>query len=735
MKVNRIPRVSVILILCLFSIGSVHAQGDETNVFYMAKNQQIIWWSFSDGENSLYKHIASQANALLDQRTNEVSRIETLAGWQKRQDYVKKTLKDIVGPFPGKTPLNAKIAGTIDKQNYSVEHIILESQPGFYLTSSLFIPKNLQGKAPAILHCSGHAAEAYRSEVYQHEILNLVNKGFIVYAIDPVGQGERLGYYQPETGTSVIAKATHEHSYVGAQAFTTGFCLAGYMVWDGIRALDYLLEREEVDADRIGITGRSGGGLQTALIAAIDERIHVAAPECFITNLKMVIQAIGPQDAEQNQHGFIEKGLDHADLLSVRAPKPGLMVTTINDFFSIQGARETAEEVAGVYRAYDAEGNFQMVEDQGIHESTELNREAKYAFFQKHLRNPGSAADLNVELLSMDELQVTSTGQVSTALNSESVYTLNKKRVDKLHEILQDKRENNELEHSQLKEIVQGLSGYRDFQTPPDHVFTGRILREDYTIDKYFIEGEGDYPIPFLLIRSDNASNKIIIYLHPDGKSYALENDGELMALIQNGYTVVVPDMLGTGELGPGIYKGDSYINGISYNLLFGSFILNRSITGIRAGDINRLVSWVEKELKPEDIYGFSRDQAGPDLLHAALFNPKIKRVALLNPYTSYRAINAEEIYNSNYVHSLVPAALTGYDLPDIAASLSPRKILIYNPLNGKGEAQSNEIIVEDLAIIKNGYEQHGASDKVTIDIDAAKNNKLLSDILLNWAK
>lgn len=449
----------------------------------------------------------------------------------------------------------------------------------------------------------------------------------------------------------------------------------------------------------------------------------------------MVIQTIGPQDAEQNQHGFIKKGLDHADLLSVRAPKPGLMVTKINDFFSIQGARETADEVANVYRAYGAEGNFSMVEDLDIHASTKMNREAKYAFFQKHLRNPGSASDLNVELLSMDELQVTSTGQVSTALNSESVYTLNKKKVDKLHGILQNKRENKELNHPQLKKIVRKLSGYEDFQAPPDHVFTGRILREDYTIDKYFIEGEGDYPIPFLMIRSDNASDKIIIYLHPDGKSYALENDVELMALIQNGYTVVVPDMLGTGELGPGIYKGDSYINGISYNLLFGSFLLNRSITGIRAGDINRLVSWVEKELKPEDIYGFSRDQAGPDLLHAALFNPKIKGVTLLNPYTSYRAINAEKIYNSDYVYRLVPAALNGYDLPDIAASLSPRKLLIYNPLNGKGETQANEIIIEDLTIIKNGYEQHGALDKVTIDTNTAKDEKLLSDILLNWAK
>lgn len=138
----------------------------------------------------------------------------------------------------------------------------------------------------------------------------------------------------------MLGGPTKEHSYPGAQAFITGSSQAMFMIWDGIRAVDYLLSRKEVDPSRIGITGRSGGGTQSAYIAAFDDRIKAAAPENYITNFRRLLQSIGPQDAEQNMVSFIERGLDHPDLLIVRAPKPAMMITTTNDFFSIQGARK-----------------------------------------------------------------------------------------------------------------------------------------------------------------------------------------------------------------------------------------------------------------------------------------------------------------------------------------------------------------------------------------------------------
>lgn len=117
------------------------------------------------------------------------------------------------------------------------------------------------------------------------------------------------------------------------------------MIWDGIRAVDYLMTRKEVDPKRIGITGRSGGGTQSSYIAAFDERINASAPENYITNFKRLMLTHGPQDAEQNFYHAIAEGLDHPDLMIVRAPKPNLLISTTRDMFNIEGVRETSQQV------------------------------------------------------------------------------------------------------------------------------------------------------------------------------------------------------------------------------------------------------------------------------------------------------------------------------------------------------------------------------------------------------
>jgi cephalosporin-C deacetylase-like acetyl esterase len=347
------------------------------------------WIGFSDAPNALYHHIANEAYSLLDKRSNKVAAIHSLSDWQQRQKWIKKTLQETVGSFPAKTPLNATITKTIDKDGYRLENIIYESQPGYYVTSSLFIPDNLKGeKAPAIVYCSGHSDNGYRPNGYQQEILNFVKKGFVVFAFDPMGQGERLQYYNPKTGKSKFKWPSHEHSYPGAQLLLTGNTLALDFIWDGIRAVDYLLTRKEIDGNRIGITGRSGGGTQSAYIAAFDDRIKAAAPENYITNFKWLFQAMGPQDAEQNFFYGIEKGLDMADLLEVRAPKPTLVVTTSQDMFPIQGAIETVKEVSKIYKAYGKPENFLMVSDDAPHASTKKTGKLHMFFLKKHWITP-----------------------------------------------------------------------------------------------------------------------------------------------------------------------------------------------------------------------------------------------------------------------------------------------------------------------------------------------------------
>ena len=663
------------------------------------------WLEFTDAPNALYRHLTGQAYELLERRVDNISGISNLNAWQERQQEIREILSDIVGPFPPKTPLNPQVTRIIDKKSYRVEHVIFESQPGFYVTSSLFIPAGLKGKtkAPAVIYCSGHSVEGYRSQVYQYVILNLVSKGFIVFAFDPVGQGERLEYYSSDTGNSIIGGPTKEHSYPGAQAFIAGSSQAMYMIWDGIRAVDYLLTRKEVDPSRIGITGRSGGGTQSAYIAAFDDRIYAVAPENYITNYTRLLQSIGPQDAEQNLFNLIYRGIDHPDFLIVRAPKPALMITTTRDMFSIQGAIETEREVSRIYKAYGREDNFARTEDDAGHESTLKNRESMYSFFQKHLANPGNPRDEQVQLLTAEELKVTATGQLATSVVGETVFSLNKKIAENLAAELNNSRKDPGTFLSEVIKSAKELSGYIEPSTTGEPVFSGRIARENYSVEKYFIKGEGNYVIPYLLFVPSKPGNKGLIYLHPAGKSAEAGTGGEIERIVREGVTVLSPDLPGTGELGSGSLHGDAYFDGVSHNLWYAALLIRRSITGIQAGEIVRLAGVLRKRNNEGQISVCARKELAPALLHAAAFTNEISRVILIEPCLSYLSIVTTRFYNPVLINSTVPGALKRYDLPDLAACLVPRKLMIMGTTGADGTYSQAEIN-KDLEFIRKAY-------------------------------
>lgn len=675
------------------------------------------WFQFTDAQNSLYHYLADQSYTLLEKRKENLSKNHSLSDWQARQASIRQNLNEIVGPFPDRTPLNAKVLKVVNKEGYKVEQTIFESRPGFYVTSSLFIPNGLKKgtKAPAIIYCSGHSEDGYRNPVYQHVILNLVKKGFIVFAFDPVGQGERFEYIDPATGKSKVGDPSREHSYPGAQAFIIGNSQARHMIWDGIRAVDYLISRKEVDPSRIGITGRSGGGTQSSYIAAFDDRIQAVAPENYITNFTRLFQSVGPQDAEQNFPRAILKGIDHPDLLAIRAPKPALMITTTNDYFSIQGARETAEELARVYQAYGKEEQFSMVEDDAPHSSTKKNREAMYAFFQKALTNRGNSNDEETVPLNPSEIQVTTTGQVSSSLGGETIYSLNRKEAEKSVKELQLARKNAESHYANVVASAKKRSGYQKPTEEDQPVFTGRIQREGYAIEKYFIKGEGNYVIPYLLFKPQRSNQKTLLYLNHLGKNEDAAVEGEIEWFAKQGFTILVPDLIGMGEMGPGQFEGDAYFGNTSYNTWFASILVGRSILGIQVGDVIKLVHLINKQENAREFYGLAKKQTAPILLHAAAIDPIFKRVALIEPYSSYRSIVMSPFYEPSFIHSTVAGSLQEYDLPDLSASLAPRKLLIIGTTDGLGQTTDSKDVNQDLSIIQEAYQMQNAEAKLLI--------------------
>jgi hypothetical protein len=279
----------IILIITLFIVvgfTQVTAQDQPENLEVLDN-----WVRWSNAHNLQELYLYEQACNYLDIREDEIAKLKTKSDWQKRQHHVRKILMELVGPFPERTPLNPMITGVIQKQGYRFEKVIYESMPDYHVTGCLFIPDGISEKTPAILFVSGHSLPAFRAETYQWIIHNLVKKGFIVFAIDPMGQGERIQYSDEDKNHVglAIGKTTHEHSYANNQCLLSGFSVARYWIWDGMRAIDYLISREEVDANRIGVAGRSGGGTQTAYIAAFDERVAAAAPEAYICGFRRLL--------------------------------------------------------------------------------------------------------------------------------------------------------------------------------------------------------------------------------------------------------------------------------------------------------------------------------------------------------------------------------------------------------------------------------------------------------------
>ncbi|WP_158857254.1 alpha/beta hydrolase family protein [Lunatibacter salilacus] len=674
---------------------------------------QPQWVNFTDGQNALYKHLTKQAFTLLDKREQEIKEITTLEGWKERQAWTEKTLMEVVGPFPEKTPLNPTITRTIQKEGYSLEHVVFESQPSFFVTATLFIPEGSSGKKPAIIYCSGHTLEGYRSATYQHVILNLVKKGFIVLAFDPVGQGERLEYFNPQTNEPTIGGPTKQHSYPGAQAFIAGSSQARYMIWDGIRAVDYLLTRPEVDPKRIGITGRSGGGTQSSYIAAFDDRIYAAAPENYITTFKRLWLTHGPQDAEQNFYRGISAGLDQPDLMMVRAPKPGMMIITTRDIFNIEGAREAAAQIQRPYESYGSTENFEVSEDDAAHASTPKNREAMYAFFQKHLNLSGSSKDEIVDSLSKEELQVTPTGQVLTSYKGKRVFDMNQRYLNPINNT-----------PSKQIEASNALSGYIVPEGDVESMMTGRFQRDGYVVEKYLIKGEGDYWIPYLLMKPNTPTQSAIIYLNPEGKGTDALVGGDMESLVRSGTMVLAPDLLNTGEMGRGGFTGDSSFEGNSYNIWFGSILIGRSVVGIQAGDTNRLVNYLQSKQGAKSIKGVAKGNMGSVLLHAAAFNPAISSVALIDPLMSFEEIVRNPQYDPAAIEYTVAGALSEYDLPGLVEALSDRNPLLL---------QTQETSTSETSLLQE--QLRNTSTKSGVPTQSVRTKEELREVLGRWVR
>lgn len=365
--------------------------------------------------SQLKDHVYERSRRFFAAGDAERDAIGTLEAVRQRQENIRRSVIAGLGGLPSAdTPLNPRVTGTVHGDGFRIEKIIFESRPRHYVTANLYLPlKRPAGRTAAVLFLSGHHNTAKVVGEYQSVCQTLVRAGLIVLAQDPVGQGERLSYFEPDTKNNPVGVGTRDHDYAGAQARFLGDTLAGYMLHDAMRGIDYLISRPEVDPARIGVTGNSGGGTQTSLVMLADPRVAAAAPATFIMNRETYQRTGQPQDAEQIWPGFTGAGFDHEDILLAMAPKPVCVLAVTSDFFPIEGTRRTVTRSRRIWELSGRGAALELVEDDSTHAYTPKLARAAARFFAQHLL--GTAVDLagfGPRAFPPEQLHATKSGQV-----------------------------------------------------------------------------------------------------------------------------------------------------------------------------------------------------------------------------------------------------------------------------------------------------------------------------------
>lgn len=330
--------------------------------------------------------------------------IETLEEWTAQRETYRQQLFDMLGlnPLPQRSNLKATTTGTVEHEEFTVEKVHFQSLPGLYVTGNLYVPKNLDKPAPAILYVCGHG-RVKKGDVsfgnkahYQHHGGWFARNGYVCLTIDTLQLGEIEGLHH---GT---------HNLDMWWWINRGYTPAGVEAWNGIRALDYLQSRKEVDSERLGVTGRSGGGAYSWWVAALDDRIKAAVPVAGITDLENHVVdgcVAGHCDCMFMVNTF---RWDYPLVAALVAPRPLLISNTDRDrIFPLEGVFRTHQKVRKIYQLYEAPEKLALQITAGGHSDTQELHIHAFRWLDQHLRGVDQPVeDVAVKFFEPEQLRV-----------------------------------------------------------------------------------------------------------------------------------------------------------------------------------------------------------------------------------------------------------------------------------------------------------------------------------------
>ncbi len=649
-----------------------------------------------DYSRDLERYLVRVANEARDRRKKIINGITTRQQVLDRQKSVVADLWKMLGGPLDRTPLNARVVGTVDRPGYRIEKVVFESRPRLYVTANLYVPAGT-GRRPAILGPLGHSVNGKAWPSYQKLFSNLARKGYIVLAYDPFGQGERIEYPGSRPGQSALGGGTSEHEYAGRRLILLGANFGLFRAWDGIRGIDYLLTRPEVDPDRIGCCGQSGGGTLTQFLAALDDRIRAAVVSMGNTENLAEGDVEPPgsaDDAEQNIVPALARGIDRADLLYAFAPKPLLIGITLHDAghtYSpeyVSGSLDFLGEYTRAYGLLGADDRVALQATTVSHGYVYEMRRATYAWFNRWFDMKNVDDDETSQAVEPEAtLYATTTGFVTTSLGGETALSLTRQMAEEIHTP-------STLSAEDVRTRVRSVFAIEESQpTAVSARVLATIKKPGYRAEQFEIASDREIRTPGWILTPDHAgpATTTLLYVGDAAAWSAVAEDAFAERLCsRGGCRVAVIDVRGRGDCAIGYpQRGRFYFPGRITDeayLTWFTLMLGKPLLGGQIFDTLRALEYLRSRSDAGGAISLVGDGAhGVIALFAAALDDRVRKVAVRQAVTDYRSLSVAERYTQPFgIYAY--GVLREFDIPDVVRSLGARPVLLINPVTPRGE-------------------------------------------------
>ena len=575
---------------------------------------------------------------------------------------VRRRMAEIAGPLPERGPLEARTVATVPGDGFVLEKIIYRAAPGRYVTAHLYRPEKVEGRIPACVEMPGHSAAGKGSGSAQAVLM--ARNGIAVIVVDPLGQGERMQLIDAG-GNDLTRGATTEHTLLNVPYVLLGNSLAAQQFYDNSRAVDYLLSRSDIDPERIGCYGFSGGGTMASYLVALDERIRCACVGLFFSSRLRTLELIGPSDGCQQMPFEGSAQIEGADLVLAMAPRPVIILDGKYDFVDHWGALQGFEELR---RAYTALGHPERVAQyyaEDGHATPPDVQQQLIDWFRRWLLGDASPAAKSTPWRGSDML-CTASRQVN--LEFADAQSTMQASLAEMEALAPARAAFCAQPLADLQAGIRSLLHLPETVAPLEIVATGSRELRGFSEYRFQLNREGEFPVPVVVRIPDRVSEHaaVEIRLSDRGKA-ALLAETDRTDAVSDGTILVWADLRGMGESAdPAELNLLKYWNR-EYRPATVALHIGRPLPGQRVMDVLTLLDFCDADarLQGRSVRLVAEGSCGPVAAHAAVLDGRIARATLLRSLRSWRSY-LENPMQYDMLSDVLPGALRCYDLPDL---------------------------------------------------------------------